>query len=75
MELISRISALGTAVVLIEHDVALVMSISDRVTVLEYGRTIAVGPPAEIREDQRVIAAYLGVPDDPETDLVTEVLR
>ncbi|WP_433469651.1 branched-chain amino acid ABC transporter ATP-binding protein/permease [Spirillospora sp. CA-128828] len=75
MELIARISALGTAVVLIEHDVALVMSISDRVTVLEYGRTIAVGPPAEIQEDQRVIAAYLGVPDDPETDLVREVLR
>ncbi|MEU8124796.1 branched-chain amino acid ABC transporter ATP-binding protein/permease [Spirillospora sp. NPDC049024] len=75
MELIGRISALGAAVVLIEHDVALVMSISDRVTVLEHGRTIAVGPPAEIQEDQRVIAAYLGVPDDPETDLVTEVLR
>ncbi|WP_413229216.1 ABC transporter ATP-binding protein [Actinomadura citrea] len=75
MGLISRISALGAAVVLIEHDVALVMSISDRVTVLEHGRTIAVGPPEEIQEDQRVIAAYLGVPDDPETDLVTEVLR
>ncbi|MEV0665903.1 ATP-binding cassette domain-containing protein [Actinomadura luteofluorescens] len=75
MGLISRIGALGAAVVLIEHDVALVMSISDRVTVLEHGRTIAVGPPAEIQEDQRVVAAYLGVPDDPETDLVTEVLR
>ncbi|SNS38074.1 ABC transporter permease subunit [Actinomadura mexicana] len=75
MGLISRISALGAAVVLIEHDVALVMSISDRVTVLEHGRTIAVGPPAEIQRDQRVIAAYLGVPDDPETDLVAEVLR
>ncbi|MFG1997672.1 ATP-binding cassette domain-containing protein [Spirillospora sp. NPDC048911] len=75
MDLIARIRALGVAVVLIEHDVALVMSVSDRVTVLEYGRTIAAGPPAEIQEDQRVIAAYLGVPDDPETDLVAEVLR
>jgi branched-chain amino acid transport system permease protein len=75
MELIGRIRSRGAAVVLIEHDMALVMSVSDRVIVLEHGQTIATGVPAEIQEDSRVIAAYLGVPDDPEADLVGEVMR
>jgi ABC-type branched-subunit amino acid transport system ATPase component len=60
MELIGRIKARGIAVLLIEHDMRLIMGISDRVAVLEYGRQIACGSPHEVRHDPRVIAAYLG---------------
>ena len=50
----------GTTVVLIEHDIGVVMGISDHVVVLDYGRKIGDGPPDEVRRDPEVIAAYLG---------------
>jgi len=56
----------GTTIALIEHDMGVVMDISDRVVVLDYGRKIADGPPDEIRASAEVIAAYLGEPDQGE---------
>jgi branched-chain amino acid transport system ATP-binding protein len=51
----------GTTIVLIEHDMGVVMDISDRVVVLDYGRKIGDGRPDEVRANQAVIDAYLGV--------------
>ena len=55
---------LGRTMVLIEHDMGVVMDISDNVVVLDYGKIIADGPPDEVRANQEVIDAYLGVSHD-----------
>ena len=63
-DLIKKIRDAGFAVLLIEHDMSLVMKISDRVSVLDFGQKIAEGTPSEIQNNQKVIDAYLGVVDN-----------
>lgn len=60
MQLLDKLRGLGVTILLVEHDMPMVMGVSDRIVVLNYGRIIAEGPPSEIQGNPEVIRAYLG---------------
>jgi branched-chain amino acid transport system ATP-binding protein len=65
-ELILKLAAQGVTILLVEHDIELVMSVSNHIIVMQQGSKIAEGPPQQVRDDRRVQEAYLGVVADSE---------
>ncbi|KAA1397815.1 ABC transporter ATP-binding protein [Aeromicrobium ginsengisoli] len=73
-EELRRIAAAGIGVLLIDHDMSLVLDVCDRLYVLDFGKVIATGKPQQIRDDPRVVAAYLGSPDVEPSDVLDSQL-
>ena len=65
---IRELNAAGRTFLIVEHNMDFVMGLCDRITVLDYGTVVAAGPPAIVREDPRVLDAYLGADDDDKAD-------